>query len=98
MRLAGEIEEELGEALPPQQQPDRRHEDVADEGIHDPGEPGSQDDSDGQLERVPAQRKLFEFLEHASLLSGTLPPIYQGSAAPSSASSRRLVLSPPRPE
>jgi len=47
---------------------DDRHEDVADERIHDPAEGGADDDADRKVDDVAAQGELLEFFEHRVLL------------------------------
>src|SRR3546814_8865835 len=49
-----------------EQQADRRHQDVGDEGADDPAEGGADDDADRHVEDVAPHGKFLEFFQHSS--------------------------------
>src|SRR5262245_51489779 len=48
---------------------DQRHNDVANQGIHDPREGGADDHTDSQVDNIAPQCKFFEFLKHRLVAS-----------------------------
>jgi hypothetical protein len=60
----GEIDEEVGEVDAARGAPDRRHQDVVHEALHDGREGGADDDADGEVDDVPADDELAKFRDH----------------------------------
>ena len=59
--------EEVGEIHVPQEQPDRRHDDIRDQGTDDRPKGCSDDDSHCHIHYIPPHGKLFKFFQHLFL-------------------------------
>ena len=61
----GQVDEDIREVDAAQQQSDRRHDDVGDEGRDNLAEGGADDDADGHVHHVPAHGEFAKLFEHS---------------------------------
>ena len=63
--LSREVDEEIVEIDPTEEQPDRRHQDVLDQRVDDGGQRDADDERESQCKHVRLEKEVFELGQHA---------------------------------